>query len=406
MITEKRAAAEARKWPIAPSVPVDSPIGFMQGRRLQLSQEGKALRDQAASQQLRDDTTRTRGTRNSEAHPSLPTQNSGTEKEFSIPLFGFETPESTQVQPREAGLTAWDSAILDSGFGIDSASSAGMERKTSDPLRWPSPGSSASTSPSTAVRRFVNHHSKGRAAVQLGSIENGSLPLGRRGQRGASASSQLIAIAETRSSYSTTPTASSPEVSMPFPHLSSFSASSPEQRSTPHLSASPMMSFREMSSLPALTHSRVSGYSQPAFPYPESSSSMSNSPVTSLQGRKESMRNKVTALNIAIADGRQSYSQKSSHPSNPESTHTSDPNATSCPNTPKSQQTIDTSTPNVKLADLGNAIRYSEAKRRSALPEFVCTRQYRPPENIIGAPWDNSVDIWATACVVSTSFSG
>ena len=34
MIAEKRAASDARKWPITPTVPIDSPLPFMVGRRL------------------------------------------------------------------------------------------------------------------------------------------------------------------------------------------------------------------------------------------------------------------------------------------------------------------------------------------------------------------------------------
>jgi serine/threonine protein kinase len=60
----------------------------------------------------------------------------------------------------------------------------------------------------------------------------------------------------------------------------------------------------------------------------------------------------------------------------------------------------------IKLADLGNAIFFGEMKGRNALPEFVCTRQYRPPENLIGAPYDQGIDVWATACVVFEMLTG
>lgn len=58
----------------------------------------------------------------------------------------------------------------------------------------------------------------------------------------------------------------------------------------------------------------------------------------------------------------------------------------------------------VKLSDLGNAIYYNELKSKGGLPENVCTRQYRPPENIIGAEYNLGVDVWALGCVVSSSF--
>lgn len=55
----------------------------------------------------------------------------------------------------------------------------------------------------------------------------------------------------------------------------------------------------------------------------------------------------------------------------------------------------------VKLSDLGNAIYYNELKGRGSLPENVCTRQYRPPENIIQADYNLGIDVWALGCVVS-----
>lgn len=58
----------------------------------------------------------------------------------------------------------------------------------------------------------------------------------------------------------------------------------------------------------------------------------------------------------------------------------------------------------VKLSDLGNAIYYNELKRKGALPENVCTRQYRPPENIIQAEYNLGIDVWALGCVVSLIF--
>lgn len=56
----------------------------------------------------------------------------------------------------------------------------------------------------------------------------------------------------------------------------------------------------------------------------------------------------------------------------------------------------------VKLSDLGNAIYYNELKSKGGLPENVCTRQYRPPENIIGAEYNLGIDVWALGCVVSS----
>lgn len=56
-----------------------------------------------------------------------------------------------------------------------------------------------------------------------------------------------------------------------------------------------------------------------------------------------------------------------------------------------------------KVADLGNALFFSQAKSFKCLPDVIATRQYRPPEVIIKAPWDASADIWSLACVVSAT---
>ena len=55
----------------------------------------------------------------------------------------------------------------------------------------------------------------------------------------------------------------------------------------------------------------------------------------------------------------------------------------------------------VKLADLGNAVFYSELRDSKQLPEFLCTRYYRAPENIFGHEYDLGIDVWALACTVS-----
>ncbi|KAK9896190.1 Pkinase-domain-containing protein [Cystobasidium minutum MCA 4210] len=60
----------------------------------------------------------------------------------------------------------------------------------------------------------------------------------------------------------------------------------------------------------------------------------------------------------------------------------------------------------VKISDLGNAIFYNQLKARGGLPENVCTRNYRPPENIIGADYDLGVDVWALGCVIYEMLTG
>ena len=58
----------------------------------------------------------------------------------------------------------------------------------------------------------------------------------------------------------------------------------------------------------------------------------------------------------------------------------------------------------VKISDLGNSINYEQLRARGGLPENVCTRNYRPPENVIGADYDLGIDVWALGCVVSREF--
>ena len=57
----------------------------------------------------------------------------------------------------------------------------------------------------------------------------------------------------------------------------------------------------------------------------------------------------------------------------------------------------------VKLADLGNALFYADAKASRTLPTHVCTRYYREPGNIIGVEYDLGVDVWALGCTVGLS---
>lgn len=54
----------------------------------------------------------------------------------------------------------------------------------------------------------------------------------------------------------------------------------------------------------------------------------------------------------------------------------------------------------VKIADLGNALFFADAKSEKNLPTHVCTRYYREPGNIIGAEYDLGIDIFALGCTV------
>lgn len=56
----------------------------------------------------------------------------------------------------------------------------------------------------------------------------------------------------------------------------------------------------------------------------------------------------------------------------------------------------------VRIADLGNALFFADAKANNALPAHVCTRYYREPGNIIGAEYDLGIDIFALGCTVSS----
>ena len=55
----------------------------------------------------------------------------------------------------------------------------------------------------------------------------------------------------------------------------------------------------------------------------------------------------------------------------------------------------------VKLADLGNACWID----RHFTPD-IQTRQYRAPEVIIGAPYDQSADMWSLACLIFELLTG
>jgi len=64
-------------------------------------------------------------------------------------------------------------------------------------------------------------------------------------------------------------------------------------------------------------------------------------------------------------------------------------------------QTLQTSQVFAKLADFGNGCR---ADRK--VTDEIQTRQYRSPEVIIGAPWDETADIWSAACMFFELITG
>lgn len=35
------------------------------------------------------------------------------------------------------------------------------------------------------------------------------------------------------------------------------------------------------------------------------------------------------------------------------------------------------------------------------MTDYVATRWYRPPELLIGTPYDKSIDIWAVGCIMA-----
>ncbi|KAJ1918106.1 hypothetical protein H4219_002828 [Mycoemilia scoparia] len=55
----------------------------------------------------------------------------------------------------------------------------------------------------------------------------------------------------------------------------------------------------------------------------------------------------------------------------------------------------------VKIADLGNA-----TWKQKHFTEDIQTRQYRSPEVIIGAKWDETADIWSCACLIFELLTG
>jgi serine/threonine-protein kinase SRPK3 len=55
----------------------------------------------------------------------------------------------------------------------------------------------------------------------------------------------------------------------------------------------------------------------------------------------------------------------------------------------------------VKIADLGNACWVDHH-----FTNDIQTRQYRCPEIILGTRWNQSVDIWSAACLVSQRLRG
>ncbi|KAA6382857.1 MAG: putative CMGC/CLK protein kinase [Streblomastix strix] len=56
---------------------------------------------------------------------------------------------------------------------------------------------------------------------------------------------------------------------------------------------------------------------------------------------------------------------------------------------------------NIRLIDFGSAV--NNTRPRTSL---VCTRQYRPPEVIMGLPWSASVDMWSAGCILLELWTG
>ncbi len=58
------------------------------------------------------------------------------------------------------------------------------------------------------------------------------------------------------------------------------------------------------------------------------------------------------------------------------------------------------------LIDFGSAISCGAPGARPHLPPLVCTRQYRPPEVLLGLQYGMPVDTWSYGCLVYEVFSG
>lgn len=57
----------------------------------------------------------------------------------------------------------------------------------------------------------------------------------------------------------------------------------------------------------------------------------------------------------------------------------------------------------LRIADFGAAC---QVPNNNLFQEYVVTRSYRPPEIVLGLPFDNSVDIWSMACVLYFAYTG
>jgi serine/threonine protein kinase len=55
----------------------------------------------------------------------------------------------------------------------------------------------------------------------------------------------------------------------------------------------------------------------------------------------------------------------------------------------------------VKLIDFGNAVYLAQNENK-----LICTREYRPPEVVLGLSWDFSADYWSLGCILAELVSG
>ena len=344
-----------------------------------------------------------RSKRNTKVHPGLLDKSSSRNGlGLSIPSIIPETPKKSYVERHSNKATAWDCAVLDSGVGLDFDNPASFDHKRNQTF-YSGSDSSASNSPTTTLARSFGKTSIGLSASEQ-ALRHLDIPSKHR-TYGYSGSSGNTSLAGTGSSYSTTPVASSPEIMVA--HASSQAGDrdlqpkpagvwSPDTFFNAYNPSSPFMPFRN----PRLTSPERSGYSQPAFPLPSSSSSLSASPIVTFP-RKVAPASTSDSVYEVTSPGNANFPQPFVSPTMTSSSALPSP---SIPSRLPEQSSNTSEYPRVKLADLGNAIQYGDLKRMNNLPEFVCTRQYRPPENIIGAAWNMSIDIWATACVVRVHF--